>query len=842
MDRRSIIFALAAFAALFAVNYYFNWQYEEELRQWRTEQKVKKEKKLADLKSEIDTKTAQADQLPLAFLYSDEAAKEFLSAAVINGDALLTFSWNNNPPKRVYARSSKSQEAVKPYDLTYSAEHTGELLIYQAGEAKKMPIGDLPDIGSYDLQVVELFPGNIQMPFLIQLAKYEDGTLTLDQERINALQKELQPDLNISPKPANHGIVLMKEKERYVPVALYHPEGSIILYLEDLVGLDPLVTKTAPSGLPVALPASSQQYYVLENDYQQLVFSNVGGAITEINLPFKSDSNKASVVLPIEFDRDIDKKHPYNAHFPSHPYYTFQKTSSGEYTQHPIGQIGGYYPLLRRDLVETGNYKSVRLNPRFYSMNLLSEYPEVSELVYTVTHFDSHSIVFKAQQQHRTITKTYSLPKDINAPYVFDLTIEVEGDKRGLWISTGVPEVELFSDSPAPALKYRLTRQQKSYVEALDLPKDSITNSSVYPDWVCNSNGFFGIILDPLNEIEAGFRATYVAGQNIPTRLVEIDQAYDRFKAENFPGYLFMVPLKGPDSAFKFRIFAGPFSDKILNEVDTTYSDANTGYNPDYIASQSYHGWFSFISEPFAKFLFILMKFFYSISGSWAISIILLTVALRIMMYPLNAWSTRSMLNMQQISPEINALQEKYKKDPKKLQQEVMALYRERRVNPVSGCFPMLIQIPFLIGMFDLLKTTFELRGASFIPGWIDNLTAPDVLFSWDTPIFFIGTQFHLLPILLGLVMFLQQRLFSNLPSDPSKLTEQQRQQKTMGTMMSVVFMVMFYNFPSGLNLYWLSSMLLGILQQWWTQRQMPAKAAAAASQTAKEKVPSTKR
>lgn len=822
MDRRSIVFAIAAFAALFAVNYYFNWEYEEKLRLWHAEQKVKKEKKLVELKSEIETKTVQADQLPLAFIYADEAAKEFLSAAVINEDSLLAFSWDNAAPKKIYARPSKSQEPLKTYELAYQAEHPGELLIYQAAEAKKMAIGDLPDIGSYDLQVVELFAGNAQMPFLIQLAKYEDGTLTLDQDKINTLQKELQPDSNIVPKPSSHGIVLMKEKGRYVPVALYHPEGSVILYLEDLTGLDPLVTKTSPAGLPIALPASSQEYYVLENDYQQLVFSNVGGALTEINLPFKSDSNKASVVLPIEFDRDIDKDHPYNAHFPSHPYFTFQKSASGEYTQHNVGQIGGYYPLLRRDLLETGKYKSVRLNPRYYSMNLLSEYPEVSELVYAVTQFDRHSIVFKAQQQHRTITKTYSLPKDIDAPYCFDLTIEVEGDKRGLWLSTGVPEVELFSDSPAPALKYRLTRQQKSYVESLDLPKDSITNSSVYPDWICNSNGFFGIILDPLNEIDAGFRAAYVPGQSVPTRLVEIDQAYERFKAENFPGYLFMMPLKASGNTMKFRVFAGPFSDKVLNQVDSTYSDENTGYNPDYIASQSYHGWFSFISEPFAKFLFILMKFFYNISGSWAISIILLTVALRIMMYPLNAWSARSMLNMQQISPDIAALQEKHKKDPKKLQQEVMALYRERRVNPVSGCFPMLIQIPFLIGMFDLLKTTFELRGASFIPGWIDNLTAPDVLFSWDTPIFFIGTQFHLLPILLGVVMFLQQRLFSSLPSDPSKLTEQQRQQKTMGSMMSVVFAVMFYNFPSGLNIYWLSSMLLGILQQWWTQRQMP--------------------
>src|SRR5436853_4982175 len=134
----------------------------------------------------------------------------------------------------------------------------------------------------------------------------------------------------------------------------------------------------------------------------------------------------------------------------------------------------------------------------------------------------------------------------------------------------------------------------------------------------------------------------------------------------------------------------------------------------------------------------------------------------------------KSMARMQQISPEVTAIQERYKKDSKKAQLEIMNLYRERGVNPISGCFPLLIQMPFLIGMFDLLKSTVELRGASFIPGWIDNLTAPDVLFSWSTPIFFIGNEFHLLPILLGVVMFLQQRLMSPLPKDPSQLTAQQ--------------------------------------------------------------------
>jgi YidC/Oxa1 family membrane protein insertase len=123
--------------------------------------------------------------------------------------------------------------------------------------------------------------------------------------------------------------------------------------------------------------------------------------------------------------------------------------------------------------------------------------------------------------------------------------------------------------------------------------------------------------------------------------------------------------------------------------------------------------------------------------------------------------------------------------------------------------------------MFDLLKSAFELRGATFIPGWIDNLTAPDVLFSWNYPVFFFETSFHLLPVLLGAVMFLQQRMSSPLPKNGQLLTDQQKQQKMMGNIMVVVFTVMFYHFPSGLNIYWLSSTGLGIVQQWITSKRL---------------------
>ena len=192
------------------------------------------------------------------------------------------------------------------------------------------------------------------------------------------------------------------------------------------------------------------------------------------------------------------------------------------------------------------------------------------------------------------------------------------------------------------------------------------------------------------------------------------------------------------------------------------------------------------------------------------------------MMYPLNAWSIKSNLKLQELSPKMKKIQDKYKKDPKRQQLEMMQLYKQNKANPLGGCLPLIIQMPFLIGMFDLLKSTFSLRGASFIPGWIDNLTAPDVLFSWSYPIPFIGTSFHLLPILLGVVMFFQQKLMST--KNKGEMTDQQKQQQKMGSIMTIAFTVLFYKFPSGLNIYWFSSMLLQIVQQWYASKRMQHK------------------
>lgn len=578
---------------------------------------------------------------------------------------------------------------------------------------------------------------------------------------------------------------------------------------------EPVTTAVVEAPITTSTPIEVAQgrLYVLENDYQQVVFSSIGGSIAEINLPLQSASNQKSLVLPIGFDRIMAEDYPYNDHFPENSFYVYKE---GQITEVNRGPIGNYYPLLRRSVLGDSKTPITPMSPRYYAFSLVSDWEDLYNQPYEVTRFEKNLIEFSRSDSRRKITKTFTLSSD-KTPYCLEVEVKVDGDTRDIWVSTGVPDVELVSNNFTPTLKYFQQKSQKNQVESLSLPKSSTVYSSISPSWLSNSNGFFGVIVEPLTDFVSGFKANLIPGQLAPTRLSIIDAQYDLYPLDSYPGYEFLLPMK--TSSMKMRFFAGPYQSDLLKNLDFTLS--RTEKNPNFISAISFQGWLTFISEPFSKFLFFLMQIFYQFTNSWGFSIIFLTIALRLMLYPLNAWSIKSSVRMQKIAPKISALQEKYKKDPKKAQLEIMALYKESGANPLTGCLPILIQIPFLIGMFDLLKSVFELRGACFIPGWIPNLTAPDVVFSWSYPIFFIGTSFHLLPPLLGVVMFLQQKMSSQTPKHATNLTDAQKQQRLMGNIMVIFFTVISYHFPSGLNIYWLSSMLLGILQQWLTSKKM---------------------
>ncbi|RYY80854.1 MAG: membrane protein insertase YidC [Moraxellaceae bacterium] len=206
---------------------------------------------------------------------------------------------------------------------------------------------------------------------------------------------------------------------------------------------------------------------------------------------------------------------------------------------------------------------------------------------------------------------------------------------------------------------------------------------------------------------------------------------------------------------------------------------------------------------PIAQVLFVGLKFFHSIVGNWGWAIILLTCAVKLVLFPLSAKSYRSMAKMRLIAPEMQRLKEEHGEDRMKFSQEMMALYKKEQVNPLSGCLPLLLQMPIFLSLYWVLMESVELRHAPWL-GWIQDLSAMDPLF--------------ILPLIMGVTMYVQQMLNPQ-PTDPM--------QAKVFKLMPIIFTVFLLFFPSGLVLYWICNNLLTILQQWIINRSIAKEAAA---------------
>lgn len=219
--------------------------------------------------------------------------------------------------------------------------------------------------------------------------------------------------------------------------------------------IQPPLTQEYP---PSQTLVKDEQFYVIENEYQQLVFSNVGGALSEINLRLNDKSNPDSQVRPIRFDKTMAKDFPGNDRFPSHTY----QVNEGQGIQTKQGRQGGYYPLLRRSLISAKGDVIKSSSPRYYALNVIDENASGSEQIYRIKRLEKNLIEFESEQSQRKVTKTFAFAKNAtNTPYCIEVTVKIEGDARNLWLTSGVPEVELISGDPAPALKYLITKSNQ---------------------------------------------------------------------------------------------------------------------------------------------------------------------------------------------------------------------------------------------------------------------------------------------------------------------------------------------------------------------------------------------
>ena len=244
------------------------------------------------------------------------------------------------------------------------------------------------------------------------------------------------------------------------------------------------------------------------------------------------------------------------------------------------------------------------------------------------------------------------------------------------------------------------------------------------------------------------------------------------------------------------RVFAGPKRTALL---ESTGKDL-----PELID----FGWFAVVAKP----LVFLMKASNRVTGNYGIDIILLTILIKILFFPLTQKSMASMRKMQELGPILKTLKEKYKGDAQRLNQETMNLYKTYKINPLSGCLPMLAQIPVFIALYKGLLVTIELRHAPFFL-WVNDLSAPEHL--WDIAVAGYTVPIRLLPLLMGVSMFVQQKMTPSAGMEPA-------QQKMM-LFMPIIFTFMFWSFPTGLVVYWLVNNVLAIGQQAMYNRKAEA-------------------
>lgn len=243
---------------------------------------------------------------------------------------------------------------------------------------------------------------------------------------------------------------------------------------------------------------------------------------------------------------------------------------------------------------------------------------------------------------------------------------------------------------------------------------------------------------------------------------------------------------------FSYRIFIGPKDNTMLRKMDKHWGD---GWG-----EVMQYGWFSLVSRTLNS----VLNFYHNIidgiakNWSWGLAIILLTITVRIFIWPLHAKSTRTMKRMAKLQPEMAKLKEKYPDDPNKLNTEMMGLYRKFGINPLGGCLPMLIQIPIFFGFYRMLQYAVELRGQGFL--WVSDLSQPDTLAH------VAGVPINVLPIVMAITSYLQIKM---VPMSGDKL------QQNIMKLMPLMFFFFCYNFAAALALYWTTQNIFSIGQTW---------------------------
>lgn len=359
--------------------------------------------------------------------------------------------------------------------------------------------------------------------------------------------------------------------------------------------------------------------------------------------------------------------------------------------------------------------------------------------------------------------------------YVIGVSYLINNSSYDPWEATFYGQIKRDSHEPlvessggvSPYLGAALREADKNFAkhDFSDI-EDASVKTSIEGGWVAMVQHYFISAWIPPAEQQNNFSLRKLSGQDVYLM--------------GFTGEKIIVPA-GAYAEYKAQFYVGP-KDQDKLEALAEYLDLTVDY-----------GFLWMLAKP----IFAAMKYIHELVGNWGWSIILLTVCIKVLLYPLSAASLRSMAKMRSLQPKMESLKETYGDDRQKMSQELMALYKKEKVNPAGGCFPMLLQMPVFLSLYWVLLESVEIRHSPWI-FWIQDLSAKDPYF--------------ILPLVMGASMLLMQKM-QPMPTDPT--------QAMVMKVMPIAFTFFFMIFPSGLVLYWTVNNLLSMLQQWYVNRQL---------------------
>lgn len=433
-----------------------------------------------------------------------------------------------------------------------------------------------------------------------------------------------------------------------------------------------------------------------------------------------------------------------------------------------VEKKGGGLQLLQVE----GSLLLMESNPGFLRVDLLEPPLSLPEME---TVLQGQTLLSRAQLGEGLLftRKISSAGKDINSLYNIELCIKNETDQAQLVKLQCVLYRPLYASQMTERGYLEGRAKLEGKVQRLQLPSGESRRFREAPAWVSSQSKSHTLIVKGLQP-EAMFHVEHRAGSG-PTGWLELK--------ENLP--------PSGEKRWRFQLYAGPITLATLREagLEETIS----------------FGAFSGI----AKLLLITLTWSQSWLHNYGLAILFLSLGIWLLFFPLTWSGIRMMRVMGELQPQIERLRKEHGKNPERMNREMLQLYRKYRVNPLSGCLPLLLQMPIFIALYQVLTRSVELQGAHFL--WIQDLSAPDALVRFPSEVPLLGKSLNLLPILMVIAMLLQQRLTKRFQV---ALTEEQRIQQKIFGWFPVLFGFMFYSLPSGLVLYWVANTLLTTGQQ----------------------------